>query len=162
VPQFHVVPPRALAISAGALAVSVAEDAERLRDRLRLTNAEHERLVSMADAWWRISAAWGEPEARVLLYRLGPERFTDRVLLAWTRAPETAADARWHALATLPTRWIAPAFPLKAAHFIARGVPKGPRLGAVLAAAEEAWIAADFPRDKAALDAIQESVISSQ
>ena len=83
----------------------------------------------------------GEPEARVLLYRLGPERFTDRVLLAWARSPEAAADARWHALATLPTRWTAPAFPLKAADFIARGMPRGPRLGAALAAAEQAWIA---------------------
>jgi poly(A) polymerase len=144
----------------GALAVSIVEDAERLRERLRLTNAEHEQLMSMADAWWRISAAWGEPEARVLLYRLGPERFTDRVLLAWTRAPESAADARWHALATLPTRWVAPAFPLKAAHFIDRGVPRGPRLGAALAAAEQAWIAEGFPRDPAALAQIADAVVA--
>jgi poly(A) polymerase len=144
----------------GALAVSIVEDAERLRERLRLTNAEHEQLMSMADAWWRISAAWGEPQARVLLYRLGPKRFTDRVLLAWTRAPETAADARWHALATLPTRWIAPAFPLKASHFIARGVPRGPRLGAALAAAEQAWIAEGFPLDAAALAQIADAVIA--
>ncbi len=144
----------------GALAVSIVEDAERLRERLRLTNAEHERLMSMADAWWRISAAWGEPEARVLLYRLGPERFTDRVLLAWTRSPETAVDARWRALATLPTRWIAPAFPLRAAHFIARGVPRGPRLGAALAAAEQAWIAEGFPLDAAALAQIADAVIA--
>ena len=40
--------------------------------------------------------------ARVLLYRLGPERFTDRVLLAWCAlADEGAADAHWHELATL-------------------------------------------------------------
>ena len=144
----------------GALAVSIVEDAERLRERLRLTNAEHEQLMSMADAWWRISAAWGEPEARVLLYRLGPGRFTDRVLLAWTRSPEGAADERWHALATLPTRWIAPAFPLKAAHFIARGVPRGPRLGAALAAAEEAWIAEGFPLDPAAVAQIADAAIA--
>jgi poly(A) polymerase len=146
----------------GALAVSIVEDAERLRERLRLTNAEHEQLMSMADAWWRISAAWGEPEARVLLYRLGPERFTDRVLLAWTRAPEGAADERWHALATLPARWVAPAFPLKAAHFIARGLPRGPRLGAALAAAEEAWIAEGFPLDPAALAQIADAVLARQ
>ena len=40
-----------------------------------------------------------------------------------------------------------PAFPLKAADFIARGVEKGPVLGAVLRAAEEAWIAAGFPTE---------------
>ena len=43
---------------------------------------------------------------------------------------------------------------MKAADFIARGVEKGPALGAALAAAEEAWIAAGFPADAAALDAI--------
>jgi len=145
----------------GALAVSVIEDAERLRERLRLANAEHERLVSMADAWWRISTAWDEREGRVLLYRVGPERFTDRVLIAWTRAPEGAADAGWRALATLPSRWSAPVFPLKAAHFIERGVARGPRLGAALAAAEEGWIAADFPLDKAALAAIADAAVAS-
>jgi len=92
-----------------------------------------------------------------LLYRLGPERFADRALLAWTRAPQGAADARWHRLATLPARWSAPAFPLKAADFMARGVPKGPRLGAALAAAEEAWIAARFPEDAAAVTAIADA-----
>ncbi len=110
----------------------------------------------MADGWWRISAALGEREARALLYRLGPEKFVDRVLVAWTRAPEGAADARWHALATLPARWTAPVFPLKAADFIARGIAKGPALGAAMRAAEAAWIAADFPADAAAIAAIAE------
>jgi poly(A) polymerase len=144
----------------GAVSVSVVEDAERLRERLRLANAEFERLAAMADGWWHISHAWGEREGRALLYRLGPERCTDRVLLAWTRSPQGVADPAWHAVATLPQRWTAPAFPLKASDFIARGVEKGPRLGAVLRAAEEAWIAADFPGDQAAIEAIAESAAS--
>ena len=141
----------------GALAVAVTEDAERLRERLRLANSEHERLASMAEGWWHISSAWGEREGRVLLYRLGRERFTDRVLLAWTRSPQGAADERWQALARLPQRWTPPSFPLRAADFLARGVPKGPRLGAALAAAEEAWIAAGFPTDRAAVAAIADA-----
>ena len=44
----------------------------------------------MADALVADFGRLGEPEARVLLYRLGPEHFTDRVLLAWTRSPEGA------------------------------------------------------------------------
>ena len=47
----------------GALAVSVVEDAERLRVRLRLTNAEHERLCSMADGWWQIAPTGDEHRA---------------------------------------------------------------------------------------------------
>ena len=145
----------------GALAVSVSEDAERLQERLRLANAEYERLASMADGWWRISRQWDEAAGRALLYRLGRERFVDRVLLAWTRSPEGVADLSWRALATLPERWSAPTFPLKAADFMARGVPKGPRLGAVMRSAEEAWIAAGFPDDAAALAAIAEKALAA-
>ena len=138
----------------GALGVMVAEDAERLWQKLRLTNHEHERLASLAEGWRRISPDFGEQGARALLYRLGPEHFTDHALLGWARSEGGAADASWHALATLPAHWSVPVFPLKAADFIARGVEKGPALGAALVAAEAAWIAAGFPGDAPALDAI--------
>jgi poly(A) polymerase len=141
----------------GALGVSVIEDADRLRQRLRVANVEYERLASMADGWWRVSSAAEEQCARALLYRLGGERFIDRVLLAWTRSPEGAADASWRALATLPAHWTVPDFPLRAADFIKRGLPKGPLIGAALAAAEEAWMAAGFPLDSAALAAIADA-----
>jgi poly(A) polymerase len=131
----------------GALALFIVEDAERLGERLRLSKAESERLQSMADGWWRVSPDAGEAQARALLYRLGRERFVDRVLLAWTRSPQGAADAAWRAMAELPTRWTAPAFPLRAADFIKRGVEKGPALGAAMRAAEEAWIEAGFPSE---------------
>ena len=57
-----------------ALAVSVVEDAERLRERLRLTNAESARCASMADGWWQISSRWGEREGRRLA--LSPRAWT--------------------------------------------------------------------------------------
>jgi poly(A) polymerase len=145
----------------GALAVHVAEDAERLRERLRLTNAEFERLAAMADGWWRLSAATEEAAARVLLYRLGPQPFTDRVLLAWSRAPEGAADKPWHALATLPQRWTAPGFPLKAADFLARGLARGPALGVALRAAEQVWIAQGFPLDQDSVARIADVALSA-
>jgi poly(A) polymerase len=138
----------------GALGVFVAEDAERLRKKLRLFNAEHERLSAMADRWWRVSPALGEAGGRALLYRLGPARYLDRVLIAWSRAPQGAADPAWRDLAALPMRWMAPRFPLKSSDFVVRGVAKGPALGAAIRAAEQAWIAADFPQDKTALDRI--------
>jgi tRNA nucleotidyltransferase/poly(A) polymerase len=99
----------------GALGVFIDEDAERLREKLRLSNSEYDRLASIADRWWRVSPTPGEADARVLLYRLGPVCYVDRVLIAWTRAPQDAAVPAWRALATLPMRWSAPRFPLKAA-----------------------------------------------
>jgi poly(A) polymerase len=141
----------------GALGVAVVEDAERLRERLRLANAEHARLLSMADGWWRISPEHGDLAARALLYRLGADCYTDRVLQAWSRSPASVTDGSWRGLATLPARWDAPTFPLKAADFIARGIPKGPALGAALRTAEDAWIAEGFPLDRAALAAIADA-----
>jgi poly(A) polymerase len=145
----------------GALGVVVVEDADRLRERLRLANAEHERLTSMADGWWHVLPAAGEQPARVLLYSLGPEKFTDRVLLAWSRAQAGSADDAWREFATLSARWQAPKFPLKAADFIARGVAKGPALGAALRQAEAAWIAAGFPNDAAVIAAIADAAAHS-
>jgi tRNA nucleotidyltransferase/poly(A) polymerase len=145
----------------GALAVVIAEDAERLWQKLRLTNSEHERLASMAEGWRRISPGFGEKAARALLYRLNPQEFTDHALLGWARSQATANDAEWHALATLPQRWTAPEFPLKAADFMKRGVAQGPGLGAAIAAAERAWIEAGFPMEQHALEAIADAAAKS-
>ncbi len=137
----------------GALGVAVREDAERLAQRLRLSNAEAERLMAL-DYWWRVSPAAGEQAARALLYHLGPQSFADRALLAWSRSDAGAANDAWRGLADLPRHWKAPVFPLKAADFLRRGVAAGPRMGEALRAAEAAWIAADFPADRAAIEAI--------
>jgi poly(A) polymerase len=142
----------------GALAVAVTEDARRLATRLRLTNAETRALDSMGHRWWRL-AGMDEATARRRLYRLGEARYRDRLMLAWARAGGSH-DSSWPALATLPQRWHAPKFPLKAADFIARGIAEGPALGQVLALAEDAWLAADFPLDESALKAIAEQTVT--
>ena len=142
-----------------ALAVAVTEDARRVAIRLRLSNAEARRLDSMGHRWWR---AFGMNEARAKqrLYRLGEDAYRDRLLLAWARAGGNADPAPWRALASLPQRWRAPKFPLKAADFLARGITEGPTLGQVLALAEDAWLAADFPLDKASLASIADQAVS--
>jgi poly(A) polymerase len=135
----------------GALAVAVTEDAKRLAARLRLTNAETKKLDSMGHRWWRLGGM-DEATAKRRLYRLGEDRYRDRLMLAWARA---GADPEpWRELVALPERWRAPAFPLKAADFIARGFAAGPALGHVLTLAEDAWLAANFPLDEPTLAAI--------
>jgi poly(A) polymerase len=142
----------------GALAVAVTEDAKRLATRLRLTNAETKALDSMGHRWWRL-AGMNEATARRRLYRLGEDRYRDRLLLAWARSGNDT-NASWRELATLPERWSAPKFPLKAADFMARGIAQGARLGQVLALAEDAWLAADFPLDEPALKAIADQTVA--
>jgi tRNA nucleotidyltransferase/poly(A) polymerase len=143
----------------GALAVAVTEDAKRLALRLRLTNSETKALDSMGHRWWRL-AGMDEATARRRLYRLGADRYRDRLMLAWARAGADTDSAHWQALATLPERWSAPKFPLKAADFIARGITEGPLLGQVLRLAEDAWLAADFPLQQTALTAIADQTVT--
>jgi poly(A) polymerase len=142
----------------GALAVAIKEDAQRLAQRLRLSNAEAERLKAL-EGWWRISPAADDRSGHALLYLLGPQSFTDRVLVAWARSQAGTADAAWRNLAELPQRWAVPDFPLQSADFTRRGVAAGPALGAALRAAKQAWIAADFPQDAAAIEVIADRTV---
>jgi poly(A) polymerase len=142
-----------------ALAVAVTEDAKRVASRLRLTNAETKLLDSMGHRWWRL-AGMDEATARRRLYRLGADRYRDRLMLAWARAGTDGDSDHWRELASLPARWNAPKFPLKAADFIARGIAEGPALGHVLGLAEDAWLAAEFPLDQAALKTIADQTVT--
>jgi tRNA nucleotidyltransferase/poly(A) polymerase len=130
----------------GALALFVAEDAERLQDCLRLSGTETRRLAAMAEQWPQLSAGVAEADAKAALYRLGPVAFADRALLAWADAGAAADDPAWSAVVDLPGRWTAPRFPIGGRDLIGRGL-HGPAVGAALMRLEDAWIAAGFPMD---------------
>jgi tRNA nucleotidyltransferase/poly(A) polymerase len=141
----------------GALGVAVTEDAKRLTQRLRLTNDENKTLDSMGHRWWRLKGM-DDARARQRLYRLGSQRYRNRVLLAWARDGGGDHADQWRQLLTLPERWTPPVFPLKAADFIARGIAKGPALGQVLALAEDAWMANDFPMEVDVITVIADQI----
>lgn len=143
----------------GALGVAVTEDARRLAQKLRLSNDETKALDSMGHRWWRLKGM-DEPHARRRLYRLGETRYRNRMMLAWARAGRDADVEAWKTLVTLPERWTPPVFPLRAADFMARGIAKGPALGHVLALAEDAWLALDFPMEVDVLTVIADQTIA--
>jgi poly(A) polymerase len=138
----------------GALAVFVSDDAQRLAEKLRLSNAEHERLASMGEHWRALAPEPSGKSARALLYRIGPDRFVDRVLIAWSRSQAGLKDPSWRALLDMPQHWIIPVFPIKAADVMKLGVEKVPMLGEILATAEDMWIASDFEADEKLLPAV--------
>jgi poly(A) polymerase len=137
-----------------ALAVEIPEDAERLRGRLRLSNEQATKLAR--GAMWReadIGPASPEARARAWLYRYGAAAYRERVLLAWTRSGDPPDSAAWCHRLVLPQRWPPPRFPLKGADALALGVSSGPRVGEILRAVEDWWIAEDFAADESALRA---------
>jgi poly(A) polymerase len=134
-----------------ALALIVDEDAKRLTQRLRLSNAEAARLDTMAALAPLVTARTGALDLRTALYRLGRERFRDRVLIAWARSGAEPDDGQWRAHLALPERWQAPVFPIKGEDLLAAGMEKGPAIGQRLRALEAAWIASDFALSREAL-----------
>lgn len=143
----------------GALTVAVTEDARRVSQRLRLSNAEARNLDSMGHRWWRL-VGMDDGVARRRLYRLGAARYRDRIMLAWARSGQHTDETLWSEHATLPDRWTPPPFPLKAADFVSRGIAEGPALGHVLALAEDAWLAANFPLDPGALKRLADETVA--
>jgi len=136
-----------------ALAVEVSEDAERLRARLRLSNAEGEELLRAVRSPTAIDPRHPECAAKACLYAEGERAYGERLLLAWARAGEPPANDAWRHRLALPQRWRPPRFPISGADVVALGVAPGPRVGALLRALEDWWIAGCFAADEEALRA---------
>ena len=132
-----------------ALAVAIPEDADRLRDRLRLANAEHERIRSAAVALVGLHgiAAPPSPDAlRALLYNAGREAARDALALAESESG-TAPDAAFAAADRFLAETAEPKLPFSGGDLIARGVAAGPRVGETLRAFRALWIRAGFPEE---------------
>ncbi len=138
----------------GALAVQLREDAERLRDGLRLSNAEAQRLVRAADMLVELHGAQQPPSQRALRklhFIHGRQAALDGFDLAFAESAGLADDwpqARDY-LAHLPHR----ALPFGGADVMALGLT-GRAIGATLQRVEALWIEADFPSDPAVLRAL--------
>jgi poly(A) polymerase len=122
--------------------------AEQAAERLRLSNAQRERLVAAVGQNPRI-VSWMSPrQVRCAVYRVGPQTFFDRVKLAWAGSDKPKAALQWRGLLTLAESWTAPQFPLTGEDAMAAGAPEGPLVGQVLREVEEWWIDEDFPADR--------------
>ena len=142
-----------------ALGLLIEEDADRLLDHLRLSNAERDRLAAAARALAKLHApdSLDEKALRALLYRHGRQALLDALRLA------SASDDRDRSAALAfvqaePLRKL----PLGGADLIRRGMVPGPALGAALAEIEQRWVEADFPADGATLEALVASTLATR
>jgi poly(A) polymerase len=141
-----------------ALAVFVAEDADRVAARLHLSNAERAVLAFGAGD----HAESGLPEedaAKRLLYRLGAIDYSAVVMIAWADAGAAPGDWSWREALTLSERWQAPVFPLKGSDLAALGKVEGPALGALLRRLEAEWVAEGFAADRDRLMARAKEIV---
>ena len=129
-------------------AMLVLNDADlaALSARLRLSNAQSDRLAAIAANGTVIVPALSEAVRDALLYRVGVPAFRDAALIGWADA---STDDGWAALIAACDDWQAKKFPLHGTDVMALGVPSGPKIGAVLQALEDWWIEGGFRADRA-------------
>ncbi|HEV7327070.1 MAG TPA: CCA tRNA nucleotidyltransferase [Bosea sp. (in: a-proteobacteria)] len=125
-----------------ALAVAVSEDALRLRERLRLSNAEFERVAGIATAMEALSGRGALAEIarlRRLAHRIGTDAVAGGLVLLGTDRRSADVQKLIAELARTP-----PFLPT-GKDVLALGISAGPKVGEVLDAAREAWIEAGCP-----------------
>jgi poly(A) polymerase len=133
-----------------ALGAAIAEDADRLRDRLRLANAEYDRIRAAAAALIGLHGISAPPSLealRALLFNAGREAARDALALAEAESGAPAGDAAFAAADRFLAETPEPKLPFSGADLIARGVPAGRPVGQTLRALEALWVRAGFPKE---------------
>ncbi|WP_374299585.1 CCA tRNA nucleotidyltransferase [Ferrovibrio sp.] len=123
--------------------------ADRIADRLRLSNAQRLRLNGLlAPPTFDIAALADDTAFSEILYRCGTERCRDQLLLLASVAPEQQDVVIRRAVAT--ATWQRPIFPLRGADVLALGFSPGPTVSALLNDLESWWVAGGFRADREA------------
>jgi tRNA nucleotidyltransferase/poly(A) polymerase len=146
-----------------ALGVAIPEDADRLRERLRLANAEYDRLGSAAAALIGLhgtQAPLSFQGLRALLFGAGREAARDALTLAEAESEAPPADATFAAADRFLADAPEPKLPFSGADLIARGVAAGRPVGQALRAFQALWIRAGFPKEPETLARLIEEAVA--
>ena len=126
------------------------DGALRIAARLRLSNAERDRLAVLAEPPVALGPEMDGRVRRRAFHELGAGVARDLALLAWAEEiaknphPPPGRNDAWTALVADAGAWTPVAFPLKGRDALALGIPSGERVGELLGAVERWWIDGDF------------------
>lgn len=144
------------------LAVTIVEDAARLKGQLRLSNSEGERLAAFAVLLARLRSTQQVLDARAvrrLVVTAGLQPVSDGLAVVQgeplpvvTPDGQTELDA-YRAGAAIPH------FHPSGKDVLALGIEKGPLVGRVLMRARELWLDADCPGDPGRMRALLASAV---
>jgi poly(A) polymerase len=147
-------------LNLAALCLNLPEDAHRLREKLRLSNPEHQRLVKAADALETLHDLDTPPDERgllTLLFRYGRRGACDALLLAASQARDDADF--WRKALSFLREAKEPRLPFGGNDLLARGITDGKAVGETLRLLEARWIEAGFPQDAPSLAALLNQAI---
>jgi poly(A) polymerase len=128
-----------------------------LAERWRLSSRDAERVLALTTTPLPALAA-APAERRQALHRHSADLYRDLARLAAADQPDAPALAASLAAADA---WQPHKLPLGGDDLIALGIPPGPRLGALLAALEDWWVAHDFTPDHTACLARAQALIAA-
>ncbi|MCH7711793.1 MAG: CCA tRNA nucleotidyltransferase [Proteobacteria bacterium] len=130
--------------------------AKAVAARLRLSNADADRLEALAGRAEGPGPAADPKAVRRRLYRLGAEIYRDLTLIEWAGAkaadaglPEAVSDG-YRARLAAAAGWVTPSLPVGGEDVLALGVNAGPEVGALLEGIEAWWLDEDFAPDREA------------
>jgi poly(A) polymerase len=121
------------------------EGAASIVARLRLSNADQQRVAGLVKPWLLVPDTDARAQ-RLSLYRLGREVFCD--LAALLAAEGQVTPRQLNEMRRLAETWPIPSFPLGGEDVIALGIAPGPRVGRLLAAVKRWWEDGDFTADR--------------
>jgi len=133
-----------------ALAVREPDAAAALKEQLRLSKAEYERLADLQLPDRAFDTREPETWSQMYIYRSGAPAFRDGLLVSWAR--DVAAemnDSAYLKRLWLPDRWTVPVLPVSGKDVLALGIQSGPEVGQILSLLDQWWMAAGFPDDAA-------------
>ncbi len=133
-----------------ALAVLVEDDAARLRDCLRLANAQETRLANAARALVELHGREKPPLPNDLyrfLFLHGRRAALDAILLAHAESRAAIDDPLWASGYNFLHDTPQPRMPFSGGDLLKRGLAPGPALGETLKRLQAAWIRAGFPKE---------------
>jgi poly(A) polymerase len=110
--------------------------------RLKLSNADRDRLAALASPANAITPPLDERARRSALHRLGADLFRDLVLLDWADQP--AAAKRHRELLAAAEAWTPVVLPVKGQDLLDLGILAGPEVGRLLAEIERWWEEGDY------------------
>ena len=148
-----------------AFAVLTTEDADRLRDRLRLSNAEHRRLHAAAGALERLHGRATPPqgtELAELVFARGADAVVDALVLAHAESAASPVDAAWRTAREAAQSLRELKLPVSGDDLKQRGVTEGRAIGATLKSLQAKWIRAGFPRDPAIIARLIDEAIAAR
>lgn len=146
-----------------ALAVGARHDADRLRDRLRLSNPDHGQLTAYAAALADLHGRASVDAAAVRAFAAehGLSLVTETLAILAGEPRPDVTDAAREALTVLRGEGGAPAFPIAGADLVAAGIPPGPAIGRALGAARRLWLERGCPTGADARATLMETALAS-